>query len=80
MSGTCRKSPLKRKEFNFSLTFFPLEAWDMDMMAGAEGLILDNEAKDYTRDGKSELEGAGTLMNHGSAMPALDYLPVASFT
>lgn len=52
----------------------------MDMMAGAEGLILDNEAKDYTRDGKSELEGAGTLMNHGSAMPALDYLPVASFT
>lgn len=38
---------------SFSL-LFPLIVRDLDVMAGATGFILDHEAKDYARDGKSE--------------------------
>lgn len=78
MCGTCKKSPLERKVFNLALPF-SLVAWDIVMMAGAAELILDYETKDYVRDGKSELEGAESGMNHGSAVPAVDCLPWASF-
>lgn len=76
MCGSCRKSPLERKEFNLALPFLSLVVWDRDTMAGASGPILDHEAKDYTWEGKSELGGAESLMNPGHAMPALDGLLV----
>lgn len=66
--------------FSLALPFFSLVAYDAVMMAGAAELIWDHETKGYVRDGKSELEGAESLMNLGSAVPAVDCLAWASFT